>query len=59
VTFAPSNVGRLSVPLHPREGTCRVVFTVTPTAVPAIVLPGSEDTRVLGAHFLAFRYSAP
>ncbi len=59
VTIDPSNVARLTVPLRPRDGTCRVVFTVTPTAVPAIALPGSADTRVLGAHFLAFRYSAP
>jgi hypothetical protein len=30
------------------------VFTVTPTAV-----PGGADQRVLGAHFLEFRYAAP
>jgi hypothetical protein len=59
VTFDPSRNGTLTVPLQPREGTCRVVFTVTPTAVPALTVKGSADTRVLGAHFLAFRYSAP
>jgi len=59
VTFRPSQTVRLTVPLRPRDGVCRVVFTVTPTAVPAIVEPGTPDRRVLGAHFLAFRYSAP
>ena len=38
----------------PRNGVCRAVFTVTPTAV-----PGPADPRVLGVHFLEFRYAAP
>jgi hypothetical protein len=59
VTFLPSQTVRLTVPLRPRDGICRVVFTVSPTAVPALVQPGRSDTRVLGAHFLQFRYSAP
>jgi hypothetical protein len=59
VTFDPSRNGTLTVPLRPTDGTCRVVFTVAPTAVPALTVKGSADTRVLGAHFLAFRYSAP
>ena len=59
VTFAPSESADLTVPLHPRDGVCRAVFTVTPTAVPARVRPGSTDTRVLGARLLAFLYSAP
>jgi hypothetical protein len=59
VTFAPSESADFTVPLHPRDGVCRAVFTVTPTAVPARVRPGSTDTRVLGARFLAFLYSAP
>ena len=54
VTFPPSESAHLTVPLHPRNGICRVVFTVTPTAV-----PGGADQRVLGAHFLAFHYNAP
>jgi hypothetical protein len=58
VTFAPGDTASLSVPLRPRNGLCRVVFTVTRTAVPALVQRGNRDTRVLGAHFLAFRYSA-
>jgi hypothetical protein len=58
VTFAPTDVGRLTVPLIPHEGVCRVVFAVRPTAVPALVEPGSSDGRVLGARFLQFSYRA-
>jgi hypothetical protein len=54
VTFDPADSAMLTVPLRPRGGICRVVFTVSPTAV-----PGKGDSRVLGAHFLAFRYAAP
>jgi glycosyltransferase involved in cell wall biosynthesis len=54
VTFGPSETASLTVPLRARDGVCRAVFTVTPTAV-----PGGADTRVLGAHFLKFRYTAP
>jgi glycosyltransferase involved in cell wall biosynthesis len=59
VTFDPSGVGRLTVPLEPRDGVCRVTFTVSPTAVPALVQPGSTDARTLGARFLEFSYRAP
>jgi hypothetical protein len=59
ITFLPSETVRFTVPLRPRDGVCRVIFAVTPTAVPALVDPGSDDRRVLGAHFLEFRYSAP
>jgi len=59
VTFSPGDVRRLTVPLRPRDGVCRVTFTVSPTAVPALVQPGSADTRVLGARFIEFRYRAP
>lgn len=45
----------LRVPLEPSEGRCEVRFTVTPTAVPAEVLP-STDTRELGVQFLGFEY---
>jgi hypothetical protein len=43
----------LSVPVDPMPGTtdCRVVYTVSPTAV-----PGGGDDRVLGAHFNRFVY---
>jgi hypothetical protein len=49
----------LSVPVAPIPGTreCRVVYTVTPTAVPAEVTGGENpDPRELGAHFNAFAY---
>jgi hypothetical protein len=54
VTFRSSDAASLTVPLRPRGGVCRAVFTVSPTAV-----PGPADPRVLGVHFLAFLYSAP
>ena len=53
-TFVSNDDATLTAPLHPRNGVCRVVFTVTPTAI-----PGPADPRVLGVHFLAFRYTAP
>jgi glycosyltransferase involved in cell wall biosynthesis len=59
VTFDPKEVVDLTVPLRPEGGICRVVFKVAPTAIPAVVLRGSSDGRVLGAHFLDFRYAAP
>ena len=54
VTFGSGDETSLTVPLHPSKGVCRAVFMVTPTAV-----PGPADTRVLGVHFLEFRYAAP
>ncbi len=59
VTFDQSRTAELTVPLQPRNGVCRVVFTVEQTAIPAVVLPRNGDGRVLGAHFLAFRYTEP
>jgi glycosyltransferase involved in cell wall biosynthesis len=59
VTFSPTKTAQLTVPLRPRrDGRCRVVFRVSPTAVPARVHPGSTDTRVLGVHFTSFRVSS-
>ncbi len=50
----------LEVPLSRGPGgVCRVRFAVMPTAVPARIQHGSKDTRVLGVHFLAFRYEPP
>jgi glycosyltransferase involved in cell wall biosynthesis len=54
VTFGSGDEADLTVPLRPLNGVCRAVFTVTPTAV-----PGPADQRVLGVHFLEFRYAAP
>jgi glycosyltransferase involved in cell wall biosynthesis len=54
VAFGSGDEADLTVPLRPLNGVCRVVFTVTPTAV-----PGPADPRVLGVHFLEFRYAAP
>jgi hypothetical protein len=53
VTFGAQDEASLTVPLRPRNGLCRVVFEVSPTAI-----PGPADPRVLGVHFLAFRYAA-
>lgn len=52
-------VRTMRVPLEPgARGECRVVFTVTPTAVPAEVTAGeSTDDRELGAHFNRFVYT--
>jgi Dolichyl-phosphate-mannose-protein mannosyltransferase len=50
----------MAIPLSPARGQeeCRVVFTVTPTAIPARVTGGeSPDERVLGAHFHHFRFT--
>ena len=59
MTFSPGDVGRLTVPLKPHGGVCRVVFAVSPTAVPALAQPGSSDGRRLGARFVDFLYRAP
>jgi glycosyltransferase involved in cell wall biosynthesis len=59
VTFAPSDVAHLTIPLTPANGVCRVTFTVTPTAIPALVQPGSSDSRRLGARFIEFAYRGP
>ena len=57
---APSTPTTLTVPLRRgRGGRCRVIFTVSPTAVPQRILPGSTDTRRLGVHFERFEYLAP
>ena len=59
VRLDPTGVVGLTVPLRPRDGVCRVLFTVRPTAVPALVERGSGDGRVLGARFVQFSYNAP
>jgi Dolichyl-phosphate-mannose-protein mannosyltransferase len=50
----------LSVPVAPGPGTrnCRIVYTVSPTAVPAeVTAGGNPDPRRLGAHFNRFLYT--
>ena len=59
VRLQPEGRAILSVPVSPAPGTsnCRVVYTVTPTAVPAEVTGGANpDPRELGAHFNRFVY---
>ena len=59
VRLRPEGRADMSVPVSPVSGTseCRVVYTVTPTAVPAEVTGGGNpDPRELGAHFNRFVY---
>jgi hypothetical protein len=56
VLLEPNEQGKLRLPLPAGRETCIVTFAVAPTAVPARVLPGNTDRRVLGAHFNAFAY---
>jgi hypothetical protein len=58
VRLQPDGRAILSVPVSPAPGTtdCRVVFTVSPTAVPSEIMDGSTDHRELGAHFNLFTY---
>jgi len=56
-TVRTTRAGTFSVPLPRRaHGMCAVNFIVSPTAVPAQVLPGDGDTRTLGIRFLRFDY---
>jgi len=59
VRFAPEDRAVLRVPIEPLPGTteCRVVYTVSPTAVPEkVTAGGNPDPRELGAHFNLFVY---
>ncbi len=59
VRLQPEGRAVLSVPVAPPAGSteCRVVYTVTPTAVPSEITAGeSPDDRELGAHFNRFVY---
>ena len=49
--IAPAGAATLVVPLSSHDNVCAAQFVVSRTAV-----PGGGDTRVLGAHFLAFDY---
>jgi hypothetical protein len=55
----PEGSVTLRVPLDPAGGRCTVRFTVTPTLVPADVIPGNNDERRLGAHFDSFVHEEP
>ena len=48
-----TGITTMTVPLVPRQGVCTVRFTVARTAV-----PGPQDKRRLGAHFLSFTPSS-
>jgi Dolichyl-phosphate-mannose-protein mannosyltransferase len=55
--IAPTKIVHLVVPLEPdARNVCHVRFDVAKTLVPAQVIPGSTDTRPLGAHFLRFDF---
>jgi hypothetical protein len=59
VRVPPDGRAILSVPVAPLPGTteCRVLYTVSPTAVPAeVTAGGNPDPRELGAHFNRFVY---
>jgi hypothetical protein len=53
VRIPPGGIATLTVPLQPHDGRCDVSFRIAPTAVPALRLAGSTDTRRLGVHFSA------
>jgi hypothetical protein len=58
IRIAPSQQPVLIVPLRAdADGTCSVTFTMSQLRVPARVQPGSNDTRRLGAHFLAIDFA--
>lgn len=57
VRLQPNEQAKLRVPLQRGQETCIVRFRVSPTAIPAEVLPASTDRRVLGAHFNAFAHA--
>ena len=59
IVVGPVGSATLRVPLEPVRGRCRVRFTVTPTLVPAEVVPGSTDDRRLGIHFDSFVHEEP
>jgi len=48
---APGRQVYLRIPVDGRDGRCMVQVDVSPTAVPAEVIPGSPDTRRLGLRF--------
>jgi hypothetical protein len=59
IAVPPQGAVTLRVPLQPEGGRCRVRFEVSPTLVPAEVIPGNTDGRRLGAHFDSFVHREP
>ncbi len=59
IAVAPEGTATLRVPLEAEDGRCIVRFTVSPTRVPADVIPGNTDDRELGAHFDSFVQEEP
>jgi hypothetical protein len=60
IAISPSTDHRpLVFPLTPQHGVCRVAFRISPARKPSQYVKGSTDTRVLGLHFDAIRYSPP
>ena len=59
IAVAPEGTATLRVPLEAEGGRCVVRFTVSPTRVPAEVIPGNTDDRELGAHFDSFVQEEP
>jgi len=58
IQISPTDQPTLGVPLDADgHGVCTVVFTAATLRIPALVQPGSKDTRRLGAHFFSFGYS--
>ena len=55
-SVAPGEQVYLRIPVHGQNGRCIVQVDVTPTAVPAEVIPGSPDTRRLGLRFYRATY---
>jgi hypothetical protein len=56
ITRVPPTGERVPLPIRvaPVNGTCTVDYTVTPTANPSEVIPGSTDDREPGVHFDSF-----
>jgi hypothetical protein len=55
-TVRTTRPATFTVSLPSNVPVCAVKYRITPTAVPAQVLPGNGDTRTLGIRFLRFDY---
>jgi len=56
VTYDQDRPATLALPLVGRGGRCVVHLEVSPTAVPADVIEGSDDRRELGTHVVGLLY---